>query len=291
MTPGPDAVRDELERVLGSEVFASAGRHTRLLRYLVERTLAGAGDQLKEYVLGTEVFDRTDSYDPRLDSIVRVEVRRLRNRLEEYYQGQGSGDAVVISIPRGSYVPTFTERAPEPVTVTPSRPASRSKARSGTMVVAAAVLILLIIAALSRLSLGRWPAQAAAGPAIAVLPFQHFSNDQNDVLVAARLTDEVTTELARLRSVSVASRASAAQYTSETRSVGEIREALHVDFVMEATAVRGDGTLRVTPRVVDAVRDRKVWVGEYNVAPAEMTSVARTIAAEAARAMLAYKPR
>jgi hypothetical protein len=109
--PSPDEVRAQLERVLSSPAFAS-GRHPRFLRYVVERTLAGEADQLKEYVLGLEVFDRADGYDPRLDSIVRVEARRLRAKLQEYYAGPGSEDPVVLEIPRGSYAPVFTAKAP-----------------------------------------------------------------------------------------------------------------------------------------------------------------------------------
>lgn len=85
-----EAITAELDRILASKGFANAGRLSRLLRYVVERTLAGEADQLKEYAVGVEVFDRDDKYDPRLDSIVRVEAGRLRSRLEEYYNGEGA---------------------------------------------------------------------------------------------------------------------------------------------------------------------------------------------------------
>src|SRR5262245_27366814 len=83
---------------------------TRFLKYVVEQALAGASDQVKEYVIGVEVFQRDQQYDPRLDSIVRVEAKRLRTKLDEYYAGPGSNDAVIIRIPRGSYVPLFEQR-------------------------------------------------------------------------------------------------------------------------------------------------------------------------------------
>ncbi|MEP6783687.1 MAG: hypothetical protein ABI983_08455, partial [Acidobacteriota bacterium] len=71
MTPLPESdVRAELDRILATKGFSSAGRLSRLLRYVVEKTLAGETDQLKEYSVGVEVFDRDDKYDPRLDSIV-----------------------------------------------------------------------------------------------------------------------------------------------------------------------------------------------------------------------------
>ncbi len=84
-----------------------------MLRFVVERTLDGQGDQLKEYLLGVEVFDRPPEYDPRLDSIVRVEARRLRAKLAEYYDAEGAGDVLRIRLAKGGYAPTF-ERAPAP---------------------------------------------------------------------------------------------------------------------------------------------------------------------------------
>src|SRR5688572_14132707 len=102
--PTADAVHPQLERILASPGFANAGRLSRFLRFVVERTLAGEGDQLKEYLIGTEVFDRAADYDPRLDSIVRVEARRLRAKLQEYYAGPGRDDSVTISVDKGSYV-------------------------------------------------------------------------------------------------------------------------------------------------------------------------------------------
>ena len=82
----------------------------RFLRFTVERTLAGQADQLKEYLIGVEVFDRKPSYDPRVDPIVRVEARRLRAKLKAYYDGDGSADAVLIEFVSGGYAPRLALR-------------------------------------------------------------------------------------------------------------------------------------------------------------------------------------
>jgi len=79
----------------------------RFLQYTVEEALAGRGGELKESVLGMAVFDRGADYDPRLDPIVRVEARRLRAKLEEYYRQAGAGDPIRIEYERGSYAPVF----------------------------------------------------------------------------------------------------------------------------------------------------------------------------------------
>ena len=280
MPVGPDAVRAQLERVLGSDLFATAGRHSRLLRYLVERTLSGEGDQLKEYVLGTEVFDRPDSYDPRLDSIVRVEARRLRSRLEDYYRGAGAADPVLIDIPRGTYMPVFETRVAASAQPVPRRAFS-------PLVIVAVLLIVAVIIFAADLTFNptRVPAQASAVPGVAVLPFEHYTTDARDALFAAQLTDAVTTELARVGGVSVTSRTSAARYSGGHDSVVQLAAALGVDFVMEAsTDLEGDST-RVVARLVDGHSDRKVWVGEYRFQRGAVTSAARTIATESAAAI------
>ncbi len=114
VTPIPEQhVRAELDRILATKGFSNAGRLSKLLRYVVEKTLAGETDQLKEYAVGVEVFDRDGNYDPRLDSIVRVEAGRLRSRLDQYYNGEGAGSPIRINLPRGGYSAQF-EQAPAP---------------------------------------------------------------------------------------------------------------------------------------------------------------------------------
>src|SRR5947207_14876313 len=77
----------------------------RFLRVVVERTLAGRAGELKEYLIGVEAFDRKQSYDPRMDPIVRVEARRLRSKLKAYYEGDGRENPVVIELVPGGYAP------------------------------------------------------------------------------------------------------------------------------------------------------------------------------------------
>ena len=109
----PDAARSELEKVVSSAAFQGAGRSSKLLRFLVERTVSGLGDQLKEYTVGAEALGRGESFDPRTDSIVRVEASRLRARLDLYYWSEGRMDPVRIVLPKGSYVPRFERVTPD----------------------------------------------------------------------------------------------------------------------------------------------------------------------------------
>src|ERR1041385_2697348 len=120
--PEPELVRRQLEKIVSSDGFSKADRLCRFLRFTVQASLNGEHDQIKEYSLGREVFDRNDNYDPRLDSIVRVEARRLRTRLDEYYSGAGQLDPIRIEYPKGSYVPVIRPAIQDAQAPPPGRP-------------------------------------------------------------------------------------------------------------------------------------------------------------------------
>jgi serine/threonine-protein kinase len=109
---GDRAVREELERLLHSETFQQADRLKRFLTFIVTEALAGRGPDLKEYVIGVQVFRKEDSFDPRTDPIVRVQARRLRAKLVGYYREEGRSDALVVELPKGGYAPVFKGREP-----------------------------------------------------------------------------------------------------------------------------------------------------------------------------------
>src|SRR6266567_8171537 len=109
-----EAVRRQLGDVLRSPGFARNERLSRFLRFIVERHLEGRYEELKESVIGMEVFGRKPDYDTKLDPIVRTEARRLRVRLSEYFKGAGADAAVVIDLPKGGYVPVVRLSAQVP---------------------------------------------------------------------------------------------------------------------------------------------------------------------------------
>ena len=107
--PAPE-IRAELDRILSSRVFVHSHRIRRFLQFVVEECLVGQHHRLKEYLIGLEVFNRREAFDPRVDSIVRVEARRLRAKLEEFYLAEGREDELRILLRKGSYVPVFEYR-------------------------------------------------------------------------------------------------------------------------------------------------------------------------------------
>ncbi len=118
----------ELEIVLAAREFSGAGRLSSFLRYVVERSVDGDFDSLKESIIGTEVFGRPVGYDPKAEPIVRVEARRLRTRLDEYYSKEDRWYRVRISVPKGGYAAVFEqgnwrEEPPAPPLPAPLPPA------------------------------------------------------------------------------------------------------------------------------------------------------------------------
>jgi hypothetical protein len=104
----------QAERILASEVFRDSPTQQRLFRYIVQESLSGSHRDLKEYNIGVSVFQRGAEFDPRADSIVRVQMGVLRKRLQQYYSGAGSADALVVEVPKGHYVARFLAREARP---------------------------------------------------------------------------------------------------------------------------------------------------------------------------------
>ena len=114
--PPDSIVRAQLETILASEVFSRSQHLRRFLSFIVEQRLAGQGHSLKESVLAHELYGKGTDFDGGTDPVVRVDARRLRDKLREYYEGRS--DPLVISLPKGSYVPVF-----EPNSILPTHTA------------------------------------------------------------------------------------------------------------------------------------------------------------------------
>jgi WD40-like Beta Propeller Repeat len=148
-------VRAELRRIVAGPPFEDAGRLIRFLTFVVEQTLAGNGSFLKESVIGVEVFGRAPGYDSKTDPIVRVQARRLRAKLDAWYQDGGQTSTIRIALPKGGYEPEFAPPPPaEPVIEAPLPPPRRSF----LWLAPAAALLLLGASALILMSSKSTPA-------------------------------------------------------------------------------------------------------------------------------------
>jgi adenylate cyclase len=273
VTPIPDQdIRAELDRILAAKGFVGAGRLSKLLRYVVDKTLSGETAQLKEYSVGIEVFERDEKYDPRLDSIVRVEAGRLRTRLDEYYNSEGAGSPIRISLPRGGYTARFEPQAP------PAEPqAQEAPRRSKALVLLAAVLIVTVGVMVWWLQGRDRSAHPDLRPTAAVLPFSAnmIGGDNN---YSEQITEAVTSELARLGTIGVASFTSAMQFEGRRPAMSEVAAALKSTYLIEGSVEDEASEILVVMRIVNAETDRKMWVADYRGQREDVRGLAQRIA-------------
>ena len=245
----PEKVRAHLDKISGSTLFAESDRLRRFLRFTVESKLQNQQDRVKEYILGREVFDRTDGYDPRLDPIVRVEARRLRSKLAEYYNGPGRDEAIRLEYPKGTYLPEI-RHVKDRASVSP-RPAP-------IVSIVAAIVVLAIVIFAYRSEAGR------ANGMIAVLPAQWLWNDRGQYDSSAiSLSEAITSDLANGNVARVVAWPVVAQQHDNRKPLREAAANLGASKVISVN-VRDVGHHKlVTVFLIDPASGQKLRADQY----------------------------
>jgi TolB-like protein len=284
-------IREQLEKLLASPDFSSSRRKSRLLKYLVEATLAGQGAEINEYAIGLDVFERPSSFDPRMDSTVRAEMSRCRARLKEYYARIGREDPVLIDFGSRGYAASFVFRDPEvpaaglaqaeKLDTLALEPALQRKKRFRMLAaVASAALVVLAgsLFALRTRGVSNTPVRS-----LVVLPFVNLSASSQNEYLADGLTEELTNELAQWQDLRVVARTSAFQFKGKSADVREIGRLLDVDAVLEGSIDRQGDRLRVTAQLNRASNGYHIWSREFEAHSADTMAlqdeIARAIAA------------
>jgi TolB-like protein/Flp pilus assembly protein TadD len=222
LTPDPQAVRAELERILASAPFAASHRSQRFLTYVVEKSFDPGSDALKEYTIAVDVFERDASYDSSIDATVRVEAGRLRSRLHEYYAEDGKHDPLIIDIPKGGYRAVFTKRPPAATTVDGPRPspavpvvvpALPGVSRKRSIWITACILSLIggAVTIGGAVILRQWhhaPTSRMPAPiAMAILPFANQTGVDANGYLSEGLTQNLIRQCSEIPRLKVMSRA------------------------------------------------------------------------------------
>jgi TolB-like protein/Tfp pilus assembly protein PilF len=250
-----EVVEKHLERVLTSPGFARNERLSRFLRFIVEEELNGRGSELKESLIGVEVFGRKPGFDPKQDSTVRSEATRLRARLAEYYNDEGRGDALVIELPKGGYLPRFRPSEPH----LPKVDAGHARRLKPWQKAVAAGL------ALSLGVVGLWLWNHGNGPiSIAVLPLSNLSSDAANDYFVDGMTDEIIRNLSILDGLAVRSQTSSFTFKGKPHNIREIGRQLDADYVLEGSVLRAGQHLRINAQLVRARDDFPLWSGRYD---------------------------
>ena len=279
--PSTEDVRAQLERLVASADLDLPARARKFLRYIVEETLAGRGDRIKAYSVGTEVFERDPNFDAQSDPVVRIEAGRLRRALEHYYLVPGLSDPVIIDVPKGAYVPHFTLRAvpraeavdpPDPATPLPKAPVVLPYRRPnslwiglGAAALAAAVTGLAWWGISQRIPqpLVQESATTPSGPTLVVMPFANLGEGPETKIYAQGLTEEVLSQLARFKELSVLGRETSRSIPPEA-DVARIQRELGVRYVLEGSVRTAEHQLRVTGRLLDAETGAVLWSQAYD---------------------------
>lgn len=272
-----DEVLAALQAVVSSAAFGKTPRPARFLRHLVETTLHGQGRLLKESVLGTDVFERPATWDPRLDPIVRQEAARLRRRLANYYKTSGSKAKIRIDLPVGSYVPLFRRKAVDVATGPPEAPpVGPLPVRKWRIWPFGAAGILCVAAAIAT-----WLAVSHRDSpiSIAVLPFANLTADPANRYFADGLTDEITDSLARLKTLRVIARSSATHLQGKTGDPREAGRLLHVDNVLEGSVARSGDRIKVIAHLERVSDGSLLWSNTYERGTADLFAVQSELAA------------
>jgi serine/threonine-protein kinase len=255
-----ESVRKQLERVLASPGFARNERLSRFLRVVVERRLEGRDSDLKESVIGVEVFGRKPGFDPKQDSTVRSEAGRLRARLGEYYAGEGVGDPVVIELPKGGYTPAFR----------PLEPGEKGRPRPWRAWAGAAVAAIVV----AVVATGWWWVRHKSAPvAIAVLPLTNLSEDPANDYFTDGLTDEIIRNLSIIEGLAVRSQTSSFVFKGKPRNVREAGQQLQADYIVEGSVLRSGQQLRINAQLVRVRDDFPLWSGRFDRELADVLAI------------------
>lgn len=265
---GQRRVMGALERVVSRGLAEASERQRNLLRYLVTEELEGRGDRLKAFSIATDVFGRSADFDAQQDSIVRVEIGRLRKSLELYYATGGRSDQVRFRIDKGRYRPSFEIREPY----------ARGRRRTWRLL-RPAIAALGALAILAGLVGWLWPRAGApdarSGPRIAVAPFAIASDRSGQSYIGAGLRAEMTAVLSEFDWLSV--------FPVSRRfdvAAGEAPAGWRADFMLKANVQVAGEKLIVAPLLLDGKTGAVRWSGRYETkfTAANVVGVEREIA-------------
>ncbi|WP_419695546.1 hypothetical protein ACN2CC_03100 [Mesorhizobium muleiense] len=279
----PEPCRAQLGRILKSSDFEATERERRFLSYVVEETLAARANRIKAYSVAVEVFGRDASFDPQNDPIVRVEAGHLRRSLDRYYLKAGQSDPIVITIPKGGYVPTFAHRSlPTDVEAMPLiAPASQVNAATGWRKASwPTVVLVAVLAALAapgfRLLIPDTVPTAPEIPRLLVERFDDLSGTEASAAIASGLTEEVIGQLSKFRDIVVVESADNSGRPPRYALSGTVSMSPDAFRLQIKLVNRRDGAVLWADAYDGAMDVQDIWKAQVDIARNAVTSLAET---------------
>ena len=232
----PAAIQEQLELILSSRDFHASPRLKKFFRFLVEETLAGRSAQLKGYTIATTIFNRPEDFDSQADPIVRVEAAKLRSRLEHYY-ALCPDAPVLIELPKGSYVPVFSD-------------AELSRGRPGA-------------GAFSKNRIVE-EAPEMEQPGVAVLPFTFTSDSDCTDYFSDGLAEGITINLTKFDDLAVANSYSTRLAWQNSTDLYGLAKTLEVRFILHGSVKITGEHIRVYAELADLETKSNVWAEKFD---------------------------
>ncbi len=219
-------ITDQMNRILSFPLFKNSMILSGFLTFIIQETLAGREKTLKEYTIGTKVLSKKAGYDTQTDASVRIHAGRLRRGLYDYYYGPGRHDPLLITIPKGSYVPQFNW-------------IETSGAKAGTD------------------NLRKY-----YKPTIAVLPF-HLNSDPSLQSLSDGLCDQLCTELTNFNEFSVISYFSSRKIAAEVNDIRELALMLDAHYILTGSIQSDVKSIRIRVQLIQPDTHYQIWAHTY----------------------------
>jgi len=221
-------IREQLHRILSIPAFMHSGILSAFLKFVIDESLAGKGQDLKEYTIGVNVLSRNPDFNPQLDPIVRIHAGRLRRALNEYYHETGKNDPIWIEIPKGGYIPLFHSQKP-----------------------------------IEKTETGEKINVARKRPVVAVLPFRNISNDSSRDFFADGLGEQLSTDLTKFHDLSVISYYSSRHVASKTIDIKEAADLLGAKYIVTGSIQHDKKHLQVRVQLIVANSGEQLWAKSF----------------------------
>jgi TolB-like protein len=224
-------IRLELEKILKTRAFVKSPLIARFLRFVVETTLDGHGNQIKEYTVAVTVLDKPHSFNPQLDASVRINAIRLRKMLSEYYQQEGNEEKIRIELPKGTYLPHFSHIIQEAEIIT------------------------------GELK----PVSPEIDETICILPFTGFIQHPSLDFSISGFCEFLSEKLSLFQDIKVISFHSASRFMQEDGSIENIGKALGVSYYLTGSIELDQDQFQVSFQLIDAQSNAYIWSQQMEV--------------------------
>lgn len=239
-----EEIREELDRILSSEMFSRSSVLSNFLKFIVEETIEGDTENLKEYTIAVSALGKADDFNPQIDAIVRIHAGRLRRLLNDYYKGPGLNNSVKIEVVKGTYVPAFRSQSVQ----SSNFKQEDTEKKHG----------------LKAIELSPTPTVYSRSKlTLAVLPFRNLCPDDEYQFFVDGFGEELTRIFSAEEDIAVVAHFSSLKYASISEDIRVIGADLGVHYVITGSVKRSNKEIRVNVALIETVKGIQIWSKNY----------------------------